>query len=360
MDKFSFKDVLVTFVGLFITTFIGWILITATGNNPSEVAKYLYEGGFKGTRNIANSLYQATPLILTATATLISFRVGMFNIGINGSMYVGALYAGWAGYRFTNLGHFSHVSLCILIGMTVGALWMLLPALLRVYAGVSEIISTIILNFVAILFVSYMANGPFRADPIAPATARIMETAELKQIFPNSQFSTGFFIAVFVALVAHFVLNKTTFGYELRSGGDGLVGRYPSRFSSYLGIPSDRSAITGMLISGAIGGLAGAIEVLGAVRYFFQELEFNQGFDGILIGILGKLEPIGAIIASLFYGAIKNGGFFVDYKTDVAREIIVVLISVLIFFVSAQKIVKGLEKYPIIKKLDSFFSRKKM
>ena len=360
MDKFSFKDVLVTFAGLFITTLVAWVLITSTGNNPSEVAKYLYEGGFKGTRNIANSLYQATPLILTATATLISFRVGMFNIGINGSMYVGALYAGWAGYRFTNLGHLSHVTLCILIGMTVGALWMLLPALLRVYAGVSEIISTIILNFVAVLFVSYMANGPFRADPIAPATARILETAELKQIFPNSQFNTGFFIAVFVAILAHFVLNKTTFGYELRSGGDGLVGVYPSRFSSYLGIPSDRSAIIGMLISGALGGLAGAIEVLGAVRYFFQELEFNQGFDGILIGILGKLEPIGAIIASLFYGAIKNGGFFVDYKTDVAREIIIVLISILIFFVSAQKIVKGLEKYPIVKKMDSFFSRKKM
>ncbi len=202
----------------------------------------------------------------------------------NGSMYVGALYAGWAGYKFTTLGHFTHVTLCILIGMLVGAAWMLLPALLRVYAGVSEIISTIILNFVAVLFVSYMANGPFRADPIAPATPRILETAELKQIFPNSQFNTGFFIAVFVAILAHFVLNKTTFGYELRSGGDGLVGMYPSRFSSYLGIPSDRSAIIGMLISGALGGLAGAIEVLGAVRYFFQELEFNQGFDGILIG----------------------------------------------------------------------------
>jgi len=205
-----------------------------------------------------------------------------------------------------------------------------------------------------------MANGPFRADPIAPATPRILETAELKQIFPNSQFNTGFFIAVFVAILAHFVLNKTTFGYELRSGGDGLVGMYPSRFSSYLGIPSDRSAIIGMLISGALGGLAGAIEVLGAVRYFFQELEFNQGFDGLLIGILGKLEPIGSIIASLFYGAIKNGGFYVDYKTDVSREIIIVLISILIFFVSAQKIVKGLEKYPLIKKLDNFFSRKKM
>ena len=146
MDKFSFKDVLVTFAGLFITTFVAWVLITATGNNPSEVAKYLYEGGFKGTRNIANSLYQATPLILTAVATLVSFRVGMFNIGINGSMYVGALYAGWAGYRFENLGHFTHVTVCILIGMGVGAAWMLLPALLRVYAGVSEIISTIILN----------------------------------------------------------------------------------------------------------------------------------------------------------------------------------------------------------------------
>ena len=160
MEKFSFKDVLVTFAGLLITAFIAWVLISATGNNPSEVALYLYEGGFKGTRNIANSLYQATPLILTAVATLISFRVGMFNIGINGSMYVGALYAGWAGYKFTTLGHFTHVTLCILIGMLVGAAWMLLPALLRVYAGVSEIISTIILNFVAVLFVSYMAMVP--------------------------------------------------------------------------------------------------------------------------------------------------------------------------------------------------------
>ena len=257
MEKFSFKDVLVTFAGLLITAFIAWVLISATGNNPSEVALYLYEGGFKGTRNIANSLYQATPLILTAVATLISFRVGMFNIGINGSMYIGGLYAAWAGYKFTSLGHIPHVSLCIAIAIITGSLWMLLPALLKVYAGVSEIISTIILNFVAVLFVSYMANGPFRADPIAPATPRILESAELKQYFPNSQFNSGFFIAVIIAFLTYFILKKTTFGYELRSGGDCLVGFYPSRYSSYLGIPSDRSAITGMLISGGLGGLAG-------------------------------------------------------------------------------------------------------
>ena len=258
MEKFSFKDILVLIAGLFITAGVAYAILTVTGFIPTDIAKLFYEGAFVGQRNILNTLNIATPYILTSVATVISFRVGMFNIGINGSMYVGALYAAWAGYRFTTLGHLSHVSLCIFIGMLVGALWMLMPALLRVYAGVSEIISTIILNFVAVLFVSYMCNGPFRAAPIAPTTARILETAELKQYFPNSEFHTGFFIAVFVAFAAYFVLNKTTFGYELRSGGDGLVGFYPSRYSSYLGIPSDRSAITGMLISGAIGGLAGA------------------------------------------------------------------------------------------------------
>ena len=188
MEKFSFKDVLVLIAGMFITAGVAYAILTVTGFIPTDIAKLFYEGAFVGQRNILNTLNIATPYILTSVATVISFRVGMFNIGINGSMYVGALYAAWAGYRFTTLGHLSHVSLCIFIGMLVGALWMLMPALLRVYAGVSEIISTIILNFVAVLFVSYMCNGPFRAAPIAPTTARIMETAELKQYFPNSEF----------------------------------------------------------------------------------------------------------------------------------------------------------------------------
>lgn len=358
MEKFSFKDVLILFAGLFITAGIAYAILTITGFIPLDIAKLFYEGAFVGQRNILNTLNIATPYILTSVATVISFRVGMFNIGINGSMYVGALYAAWAGYRFTTLGEYTHVVVCLLVAMAVGSLWMLLPALLRVYAGVSEIISTIILNFVAVLFVSYMCNGPFREAPIAPTTPRILETAELTQYFPNSQFNTGFFIAVFVAFLTYFVLNKTTFGYELRSGGDGLVGFYPSRYSTYLGIPSNRSAITGMLISGAIGGLAGGLEVLGNTRNFYQEMNFNQGFDGILIAIIGKLEPLGGLISSLFFAAFKNGGLFVDYKTEVSREIVVILIAILIFFVSSQKLVNSLERFKIIRKLDNFFSRK--
>jgi len=358
MDKFSFKDVLILITGVIITLGVAWIILTVTGFIPGEIAKLFYEGAVVGQRNIVNTLNIATPYILTSIATVISFRVGMFNIGINGSMYIGGLYAAWAGYKFTSLGHISHVSLALAISIFCGSLWMLLPALLKVYAGVSEIISTIILNFVAVLFVSYMANGPFRADPIAPATPRILETAELKQYFPNSQFNTGFFIAVLVAFLTYFILKKTTFGYELRSGGDGLVGSYPSRYSSYLGIPTDRSAITGMLISGGLGGLAGGIEILGNARYFYQELAFNQGFDGILIAIVGKLEPLGGLIASLFWSALKNGGLFVDYKTDVSREIVVILLSILIFFVSAQKLVSALEKLSFVRKLDSIFSRR--
>ena len=358
MEKFSFKDVVVLIAGTIITIGIAWVLLTVTGFVPREIGKLFFEGAVVGQRNIVNTLNIATPYILTSIATVVSFRVGMFNIGINGSMYIGGLYAAWAGYKFTTLGHIPHVTLCIAIAIITGSLWMLLQALLKVYAGVSEIISTIILNFVAVLFVSYMANGPFRGDPIAPATPRILETAELKQYFPNSQFNTGFFIAVLVAILTYFILKKTTFGYELRSGGDGLVGFYPSRYSSYLGIPSDRSAITGMLISGGLGGLAGGIEILGNARYFYQELLFNQGFDGILIAIVGKLEPIGGLIASLFWSALRNGGLFVDYKTEVSREIVVILLSILIFFVSAQKLVSSLERFKFIRKLDAIFTRK--
>ena len=237
MEKFSFKDVLILFAGTIITIGIAWVLLTVTGFVPREIGKLFFEGAVVGQRNILNTLNIATPYILTSIATVVSFRVGMFNIGINGSMYIGGLYAAWAGYKFTSLGHIPHVSLCIAIAIITGSLWMLLPALLKVYAGVSEIISTIILNFVAVLFVSYMANGPFRADPIAPATPRILETAELKQYFPNSQFNSGFFIAVIIAFLTYFILKKTTFGYELRSGGDGLVGFYPVSYT-HLTLPT--------------------------------------------------------------------------------------------------------------------------
>ena len=142
MEKFSFKDILILIAGLFITCIFAWGVLRVTGNIPSEIGKLFIHGAFGDTRNISNTLNAATPLILTSLATVVAFRVGMFNIGVNGSMYVGALYAAWAGYRFTGLSHYAHVSLCLAISITVGALWMLLPAVLRVYAGVSEIITT--------------------------------------------------------------------------------------------------------------------------------------------------------------------------------------------------------------------------
>lgn len=122
MEKFSFKDVLILFVGTIITISIAWVLLTVTGFVPREIGKLFFEGAVVGQRNILNTLNIATPYILTSIATVVSFRVGMFNIGINGSMYIGGLYAAWAGYKFTSLGHIPHVSLCIAIAIITGSL----------------------------------------------------------------------------------------------------------------------------------------------------------------------------------------------------------------------------------------------
>ena len=282
---------------LVIALVIGAIFMTANGHNPLQVYMLMFQGGFVGTHNILGTLQRATPLIFTSLAVLIGFRTGTFNMGVEGQLLMGAVAAAWAGFTFTGLPIWIHLPLTIITAMVAGALYALIPAVLKFRFGVNEIITTIMGNSIATLFASYLACYPLRESAMAARTPRVLITARLPRLVTYSQVNWGLFIAVFCTFLFWYIFKRTTFGYRMRMVGDNPL------FSEYVGINPIRVAFSGMLISGAIAGLAGGVEVLGVHYRFFDPFVIGLGFNGILIGWLGKGSPIGALLAALFYGA---------------------------------------------------------
>lgn len=308
----------------------GAVVTFAAGYSPASVYAMMFQGAFVGPESLLNTLQRATPLIFTGLAVLVSFRTGTFNLGVEGQLHIGAITAAWAGFAIKGLGPVVHPAAAILIAMAAGAVYALIPALLKVWLGVNEVLTTIMMNTVAVLFAQYLVNYPLRASPMAPMTPPVARTAELAQFAPCSQANVGLFIALALAVSVWFLFSRTTLGYRMR-----MVGA-AAPFAEYVGIGVARTAVLGMVMSGAIGALAGAVEVLGVHRRYVDPFSAGLGFDGILVAWLGKGSPIGVVLAALFYGGLKNGAMTVDLFTDIPRELANTILAIIIFFAAAE------------------------
>jgi len=328
--EFNWRPLLSLLASLVFALVIGGIFMLASGHNPLYVYVLMFKGGFVGASNIMNSLQRATPLIFTSLAVLIGFRTGTFNMGVEGQLLLGAVAAAWAGFTFKGLPAWIHLPLSILTAMAAGALWALVPAVLKFKCRVNEIITTIMGNSIATFFTAYLANYPLRENPMAAKTPRVLTTARLPRLVTYSQVNWGLFIAVFCALLFWYLFRRTTFGYRMRMVGDNAL------FAEYVGINPTRVAFGGMLLSGALAGLAGGVEVLGVHYRFFDPFVVGLGFNGILIGWLGKGSPIGALLAALFYGGMQNGSLMVDMTTDVPRQLSDTVLAIVVFFMAAE------------------------
>lgn len=324
------RTAVVILLSVVMALIVGAVFMLFAGQNPIEAYWMMFEGGFVGTENILNTLQRATPLILTGLATLVAFGTGTFNIGVEGQLLIGAIAAAWAGVAFTGLPPVVFPIVVLVVSMLAGALFALIPALLKVKLKVNEVITTIMMNTVALLFTQYLVNYPLRESAMAARTAPVAKSAELPQLVPYSQASIGFFIAVGCVILFWFLFSRTTLGYRMK-----MVGT-AAPFAEYVGIDVARTAVLGMLLSGAIAGLAGAIEILGVHHRFVDPFSAGLGFDGILVAWLGKGSPIGALFAALFYGGLKNGAMTVDLFTDIPRELANTILSIIIFFLAAE------------------------
>lgn len=316
---------------LLLALLMGALVMQLSGKNSIQAYGALFSSALGSPSAVANSLLAATPLIFTGLAAAIAFRAGVFNVGVEGSLYLGAFAAAWVGFTFTSLSGWLLIPLCVLVAAAVGGGWGYIPGVLKARLAVDETVTTIMLNYVAILFTSYLVNYPFKVPGIANAmSAQIAPAAHLKRIMAGSQFNTGFLIALAAVVVIAFLMKRMNLGFELRSIGDNLV------FSKWMGMPAERIIETVMFISGLLGGLAGAVQVLGVHYRFAANFSLGFGFAGITIALLARNNPIGVLVAALLFGILRSGSSTMELFTDVPRDLIRVLEATVIFFTAME------------------------
>ncbi len=308
---------------------LGAVIMWATGQDALNAYQVLWDSAVGNQRNIANTLLAATPIIMTGMATLIAFRAGIFNIGVEGSLYVGAFAAAYVGFTFVTAPGWILIPACLLAGGLVGGLWGFIPGVLKARLRVDEVVTTLLLNYVAILLTSYLVTGPFLVPGMANAmSAEIAEQAQLPRLIERSQLNAGFFIALASVVWVGFTIRRLTLGYEIRTVGSNPV------FARWSGIPVGRVIMQVMFISGFIGGIAGAVQVMGVNYRFIGGFSRGLGFDGITVALLGRNTPIGTMLAALFFGGLRNGGSTMEMFTQVPRDLVDILQAVIILFVA--------------------------
>lgn len=331
---FRWQEIVIPIVAVLLALLIGSGFILFVGENPITAYSVLVKESFGSARNIATTLQRATPLMFTGLAVAFAFRAGLFNIGAEGQLYMGAFAAAWVGFTFSNLPRLVHLPLAVLAGMIGGALWAAIPGYLKAKLGVHEVINTIMLNFIALYLTDWLATGPFHGGSWVPETARIKGTAALSRLYLPTRLSSGIYLALVAAVVAYLILWKTKRGYELRA-----VGLNPHA-AEYGGINVARNTVIAMAISGAFAGLAGMEQILGLHNRFIVRFSPDLGFMGIAVALLGKNHPVGVIFAAVLFGALQTGSAAMDRLTAVPRELITIIQALIIFFVAAEYLIR--------------------
>lgn len=316
---------------LVVSLAVGALVILLSGKNPIEAYRALLHGALGSPLKIADTLDRASIMILSGLAAAVAFRTSVWNLGLEGQLYAGAFAAAWVGFTIHGLSAPIHMTLCLLAGALMGGLWSLPAILLKLRWNVTELVSTLMLNYIAILFTAYLVAFPFR-DPTAlmPGTETLDATARLPRMIPGSVLNIGFPIALAFAFLVFWFLYRTKVGYELR-----MVG-YNPRFARYTGMPVRRSAFLAMILSGMLVGLGGAVVITGFFGRFISSFSAGYGWDGMLISLLAQNHPLGVIPAAIFYATLANGALAMQSATGVPQAVVVMVKGTIMFFVTVQ------------------------
>ncbi len=315
-------------------------LFTGSIGDPARIIAAFQSGDNLAIRRAFNpfleSLVASTPYIFGSLAVALGFRAGLFNIGVEGQLTIGAIFAAFVGYSITGLPAIIHIPLALLAGALGGALWGFIPGWLKVKTGGHEVINTIMMNYVAFRISDWLLSGPMmRPDSFNPVSPTIQESAMLPQFFgPPIRFHLGFFIALVVAWLVYWLLFRTKWGFELRS-----VGANPNA-ARYAGMSILGTTILAMSLSGALAGLTGTNEVLGLNHNLAMAFSSGYGFDSIALALLGKSHPLGVVFASLLFGTLRNGATRMMVVSQIPIDIITVLQALILVFIAAPAIIR--------------------
>lgn len=325
----------VSVISVLLALTVGSLLLIFIKVNPLVAYKYLIFGNFTNIYNIAEVFVKSTPIILTGLAFTFAFKTGLFNIGGEGQMFVGAIAAVFMGLKTGHMSPIISITLCFLGAMAAGAIWGIIPGILKAVFGSSEIIVTIMFNYIGLYLISYIVDVPLReASGFYPQTDLIGENAFLPYLIRDTRLHIGFIIAIILAIIVYVILKKTPFGYKLRAVGHNPEG------AEYAGINIKKSIIISLAISGALAGVAGFTEINGIHHRLLDNFSKNVGFDGISAALLGGAQPIGVIIASILLGMLQTGANAMQRGVGVPANIVSIIQALIIIFILAGNMLK--------------------
>lgn len=332
------KTGIVSLMAVLLGLIAGAVLMAVTGHNPFTGYLYLFQGGLKNAERIGNTLATATPLILTGLSVAFAFRTGLFNIGAAGQMLFGGFCATAVGLSW-DLPRAILLIAMVLAGLLGGALWALIPGLLKARFNVHEVVSTIMMNWIAYWTIYYAVPAYFKGEFLETESRNLADSATLKvpfltDMFGGSYINLGLFLAVIVVIIVAFVINRTTLGYELKAVG------FNRHAAEYAGIAVSRNIIVSMLVSGGIAGLAGVTQYAGNAVNIQIGILPTQGFDGIAVALLGANTPVGVLAAAIFFGLLYSGRGFMNAMTDIPPEIADTIIAIIIYFAAASILIE--------------------
>jgi simple sugar transport system permease protein len=284
------------------------------------------------------SLVAATPYIFAGLGVALGFQAGVFNIGAEGQIFVGAITSTFVGYAITGIPAYIHIPLALLAGALGGALWGFVPGWLKATTGGHEVINTIMMNYIAFRLSEWLLNGPMkRPGSFNPISPEIQASAVLPRFFPPpTRFHLGFFVALLMAFVVYWLLYRTTWGMELRTAGTN------PNAARYSGMKVNGLIILAMSLSGALAGMAGANEVLGVNHNLAISFSSGYGFDAIALALLGNNNPIGVVLASLLFGALRNGATRMQVAGGIPIDIITILQATILAFIAVPALIRSL------------------
>lgn len=333
MKKDWIDEVLKYIFILIIAVIVGVVLVRSRGENPIDLVKEVVKYALGTRSGIAATLRWASPVILTGLGISIAFRVNIGNIGVEGQLYVAALATAIIGYSISSPSPIIVKAVAIVGGMIAASLYALIPAFLLVKFGVNDILSTMMLNYVAIWGTEYIVRD-FLMDtealvPLQIATREVVPEAYLTELMPPYQLNSSLILGIVLCIVFFVLYRFTTFGYKMNTLGGN------KRFAQYGGLNVKGLTYLVFIISGAIGGLGGSAEILGIHHKFINGFSSNIGWDGLLVSLIAKNNPLGIIPAGLFWGLLKNSGFIVERISNVNRWTIYILQAVIVLLVTA-------------------------
>ncbi|MEW6308261.1 MAG: ABC transporter permease [Bacillota bacterium] len=319
--------VLAPVIAIVLSFAVGAVIIALAGANPLVAYSYLAYGAFGTPRMLAETAVRTVPLLLAGLGLALAYRCGAISIGAEGQMVMGGIFAAVVGI-YLNAPAWLLLPLTILAGFAGGALWGAIPGLLKAKLGVSEIINTIMLNYIAIYLMAYLLDIPMREPPgYFPQSAPLQVGARLPVILSGTRLHAGFLLALAMAGLVYLIMFRLPLGFRIRAVG------FNPHAARYAGINVERNIILAMLLSGGLAGLAGVGEVAGVHYRLLAGFSSQYGFDAIAVALLGKLHPTGVILSAAFFGALRVGANMMQRSVQVPAAVVFVIQGLAVLFV---------------------------